>query len=72
MKKWEYRVVDSRDIPKNGRFEGKNRQDVELYLNKLGREGWEIVNIDFRDFDERFEFSGVAKREIIKMFPNQS
>ncbi len=72
MKKWEYRIVDSRDVPKNGRFEGKNREDVQVYLNRLGREGWEIINIDFRDFDERFEFSGVAKREIRKKPTTQS
>ncbi len=64
LKQWEYRLIDSRDVPRGEKFEGKDRHDVEVYLNKLGREGWEIVNVDFRDIDERFEFSGVAKREL--------
>ena len=63
MKKWEYKVVDSSDIPGGGIFRGKDRSDVEEYLNSLGREGWELVNVDFRELEHRFDFTGVAKKE---------
>lgn len=64
MKKWEYKIVDSKDVPGGGIFKGKARADVEAYLNQLGGEGWEIVNLDFQELGNRFEFSGVARREI--------
>jgi len=64
MIKWEYKIVDSRDVPGGSVYKGKEKHDVEVYLNKLGRDGWEIINLDFRDIDERFEFSGVARREL--------
>lgn len=63
MKKWEYIVLDSKDIPRAGILKGRDRSGVEKYLNNLGREGWELVNIDFRELESRFEFTGVAKRE---------
>lgn len=63
---WEYKIIDSRDVPGGSAFKGKEKHDVEVYLNKLGRDGWEIINLDFRDIDERFEFSGVARRELRK------
>ena len=46
-----------------GLFKGKKRSDVEAYLNDLGNEGWELVNLDFRELDNRFEFTGIAERE---------
>ena len=65
MKKWEYRIVDARDTPKAGPFKDRERETVVAYLNELGEEGWEIINLDFKGMLEgRFEFSGVAKREI--------
>jgi hypothetical protein len=63
MQKWEYRVVDSKEVQTDGIFKSKNRDAVEEYLNGLGAQGWEIVNLDFRELDGRFEFTGVAKRE---------
>ncbi|MCY4507973.1 MAG: hypothetical protein OXG35_13600 [Acidobacteria bacterium] len=48
---------------RGGLFKGKERSDVEAYLNDLGNEGWELVNLDFRELDNRFECTGVAKRE---------
>lgn len=63
MKKWEYIVLDSKDIPRAGILKGRDRAGVEKYLNDLGREGWELVNIDFRELESRFEFTGVAKKE---------
>ena len=65
MKKWEYKIVDSKDVAKGGIFKGKNRTDVETYLSSVGGDGWEIINLDFRELEDRFEFSGVAKREVI-------
>jgi len=65
MKKWEYKIVDSKDVPGGGVFEGKDRQEIEAYLNQLGQDGWQIINLDFRELENRFEFSGVAKRETI-------
>ena len=65
MKEWEYKIVDSKDVPGGGIFKGKDRTAVEIHLNNLGKEGWEIINLDFRELEGRLEFSGVAKREII-------
>ena len=64
MTKWEYKIVDSKDVSGGGIFKGKARADVEAYLNGLGKDGWEIINLDFRELENRFEFSGVAKREV--------
>ncbi|MCF7732458.1 MAG: DUF4177 domain-containing protein [Akkermansiaceae bacterium] len=63
MKKWEYKIVDSKDVAGGGIFRGKDRPEVDKYLNSLGEEGWEIVNLDFRELENRFDFTGVAKRE---------
>jgi hypothetical protein len=38
MQKWEYKLVDHVDSPRE-RATGK--------LNKLGKEGWELIAIDF-------------------------
>jgi hypothetical protein len=63
MKKWEYMIIDSSDVPSGSIFKGRDRAEVDRYLNEIGLQGWEIVNIDFRDLDNRMEFTGVAKRE---------
>ena len=63
MRKWEYMIADSKDVAGGGIFKGKDRSEVDNYLNQLGQEGWEIVNLDFRELGNRFEFTGVAKRE---------
>jgi hypothetical protein len=63
MQKWEYMIVDSKDVPGGGIFKGKDRSEVDRYLNGLGQQGWEIINLDFRELENRFEFTGVAKRE---------
>lgn len=64
MKKFEYKILDSTDVASAGVFRGRQREDIEAYLCELGAEGWEIVNIDFRELEGRFEFCGVAKREL--------
>ena len=63
MRRWEYKVVDSQDVPSGGIFRGRDRSCVESYLNQIGQEGWEVINLDFRELEGRLEFCGVAKRE---------
>ena len=63
MKRWEYMIIDSKDVAGGTIFRGKDRSGVDRYLNDLGQQGWEIVNLDFRELESRFEFTGVAKRE---------
>ena len=63
MKVWEYKIVDSLDVEGGGLFKGKSRTSIETYLNGLGVEGWELVNIDFREMENRMSFTGIAKRE---------
>jgi hypothetical protein len=65
MKKWEYKIIDTKEIPGVKIFKDKSRQavEVEAYLNKLGEQGWEIVNFDAVDWNRCMEFRGVAKRE---------
>lgn len=55
--------MGSSDIPRGGIFKGRDRSEVDRYLNSLGEEGRGIVNIDFRELEHRFDFTGVAKRE---------
>lgn len=64
MTKWEYKIVDTKEVSKGGMFKGKDRADIEAYLNGLGKDGWEIINLDFRELENRSEFSGVAKRAV--------
>lgn len=63
MKKWEYKIIDSNHIA-GGIFRGKKFTEIEKYLNDLGKEGWEIINLDFNDVTGQMDFVGVAKREI--------
>ncbi len=59
---WEYKIIDSADVASGGMFKGRKREDIEVYLNELGNEGWEIINLDFRELEGRAEFVGVARR----------
>ncbi len=64
MKKWEYRIIDSKDVPSRGILKGKSREAIEEHLNKLGAEGWEVVNLDALEFQGgHLSFLGLAKRE---------
>ena len=63
MRTWEYMILDSRDVPSGGIFSEKDRAEIDQYLNDLGQQGWEVVNLDFRELERRMEFIGVAKRE---------
>lgn len=73
MDKWEYMIVDSKDIGAYSSFRYKDCSEVEQYLNALGADGWEIINLhlDFycpppelsrNDQETQFTFTGIAKR----------
>lgn len=68
MEKWEYKLLDSKKLPEveSGLFKQSkvSLREAEEYLNKLGDEGWEIIDIDF-DFliHDTGAFVGVAKRK---------
>jgi hypothetical protein len=64
MKTWEYRFLDSMDIEEGGFLAVKSREAIEAYLNAVGADGWEIINLDFVEIEGRTSFVGVAKREI--------
>ncbi|MEN9667907.1 MAG: hypothetical protein RLZZ326_4270 [Planctomycetota bacterium] len=65
MRKWEYKIVDSKDVPSDGVFKGRSRDALEAYLNQLGAEGWELVNTYYAH-EGRWDFVGVAKRERVQ------
>ncbi|PCJ53566.1 MAG: hypothetical protein COA79_22655 [Planctomycetota bacterium] len=68
MDKWEYKMINSKNQPeaKGGILNSKRLsiEDAEIYLNKLGDEGWEIIDLDF-DFlvHDTGIFVGIAKRK---------
>ena len=64
MRKWEYKLVDSKDVASDGVFKGRSRAALEAYLNQLGAQGWELINIYSLELEGRREFVGVAKREL--------
>ena len=63
MKKWEYKIIDTVDVPGVGIFQGKSRDAIEAHLNQLGEQGWEIVSLNTSDWKPQLAFLGVAKRE---------
>ena len=65
MKKYEYKIIDSKDVSSAGLFKGRKRKDLENYLSTLGSEGWEIINLDFRELEGNLDFAGIAKREVL-------
>lgn len=67
MPKWEYRILDSHDLEGEGVY-GDNlaRKEIEEYLNRLGKQGWEIVSLDVIENAQRINFVGVAKRELVR------
>lgn len=68
MDKWEYKLLDSKKLPETEKSLFKQQKatllEAEMYLNKLGEDGWEIIDIDF-DFlvHDTGAFVGVAKRK---------
>jgi hypothetical protein len=63
MKKWEYRIVDTRDLKGGGSMKGPSRDVIESHLNALGLDGWEIINMYWYGINWG-SIAGVAKREI--------
>lgn len=66
QKQWEYRVVTSHEIEDKDWDGEYSVEEVTAYLNQLGEEGWEIINLDLTEVEKRYNFFGVAKREIKK------
>ena len=64
MSKWEYRIVDSKDIEGGGLLKGTPRENIEAYLSDLGNDGWEIFHLQFNHVEQRYKFYGIAKREV--------
>jgi len=63
---WEYKIINSSDAKKSGFLTGLTVEDVEKYLNSIGKQGWEIIDLDFQ-MDPTMpggptHFHGVAKR----------
>ena len=63
MQKWQYKIIDSKDVSREGIFKGRSREKIEEYLNNLGADGWEIINIDGYELEGRTSFVGIAKRQ---------
>ena len=63
-KQWEYRIVSSHEIDDTNWDGEYTLEEVNAYLNKLGKEGWEIVNLDMTEIEKLYNFFGVAKREV--------
>ena len=65
MPRWEYKLISANDVlGEGGGFRGKTRETVEAYLNSLGAEGWEVINVDFPDgYENPTRFSAAARRE---------
>jgi hypothetical protein len=63
---WEYKLISSYDVPGAGGMfnDTRTREQLEAFLNRLGEEGWEIINVDFADqaLKEVRYFSAMAKR----------
>ena len=62
MPKFEYKMIDTRDVETAGLFKGRKRADIEDYLNQLGNEGRELVNVDYRELEGGTEFAGIMKK----------
>jgi len=67
MPKWEYRILDSHELEGEGVYSDKiNRKVIEEYLNRFGKQGWEIISLDVIENAQRINFVGVAKRELVR------
>lgn len=61
LRRWEYKLISTDDVPGGGLLGVKDRGAVEDYLNQLGTEGWEIVGINFMQLPTFF--NALARRE---------
>jgi hypothetical protein len=39
MTKYEYKIIDTKEVESAGLFKGRKPEDIEAYLNSLGAEG---------------------------------
>ena len=60
--RFEYKIIDSR---KWENYKKLNNRDIEEKLNEYGKEGWEIIDVEFQGLtlDKRF-FIAFAKRKL--------
>lgn len=63
-KKWEYCIVDSHEVQGVNFTDKRDKKDITEYLNRLGQDGWEIINLDLTETQAHFNFFGVAKRAL--------
>jgi len=51
--RFEYKIIDSR---KWENYKKLNNRDIEEKLNEYGKEGWEIIDVEFQGLtlDKRF------------------
>lgn len=64
MQRWEYKLVTSKDFSA-GMFRPTSRAALEAALNELGREGWEVVSMDFDDeLVPAMKFAALLKRPL--------
>ena len=66
MIRWEYKLIDSRDVEAKGILSvNASREDLEGYLNSLGSQGWEVIDLDFMvGASGPRHFKGIAKRKL--------
>ncbi len=65
MQKWEYKIIDTKKLAEAKWFKSNrvSAEDAQAYLNQLGEEGWEILDIDFDGIiNDTRSFAGIAKR----------
>ncbi len=61
MTVWEYKIVNSTEAEGGGLLSSPSKENLEAYLNALGAEGWEIIDLGVQDFDT-MAFVGLARR----------
>jgi len=45
--KWEYELFSTTDLPEQRWFSQPTREEVRQHLNRLGQDGWEVINVQF-------------------------
>ena len=64
MKTWEYKIIDHNAFKKPGLMKDFSPEDVEGFLNELGKDGWEFISFDCKFKIKEIEtFYGLAKRQ---------
>lgn len=69
MRKWEYRVVDlikeiEKERSRGAREHWVRTSDLEKLLNKLGEQGWELVDTHFKLDRKEAVVVGLFKRPL--------